>query len=75
MNGPKHYLSSTDVAKHAGVTRGAVTNSLRRHPQTSKTPFPEPDVYVGHSPGWTVESLALILEWFSTPAKGRKLKV
>ncbi|TQN26102.1 hypothetical protein FHX37_4196 [Haloactinospora alba] len=66
------YLGATQVAAEIGVSRTAVTQALRRNPPDSASPFPEPDAFVGDTPGWAPDRLGEIRAWYATPRQGRR---
>lgn len=66
----EEYLSAAQLARELGVTRQAVAVWRRRYAGTA-TPFPEPDVMTGSSPGWRAGRLTEIRAWRDTlPGQG-----
>lgn len=55
----KHYLSTTEIAKRLGVTRGSLSNLK----------LPEPDVTIGSVRGWSEKTIDSWNE--SRPGRGR----
>jgi len=67
---PEEYLSQAQIARALGVTRQALSVWRARYEGTA-TPFPEPDVTAGSSPGWRAARLDEIRAWRSTlPGQG-----
>ena len=68
-----HYLSAAEVGALLRVGRSAVAKWRERNPAGSTHPFPEPDVEVGGTPGWSPDRIDAIRAWREgLPGRGRR---
>ncbi|AEA27799.1 hypothetical protein Psed_5672 [Pseudonocardia dioxanivorans CB1190] len=58
-----HYVGVLGVAEAMGVTRHAVHKWRSRYPAGSEHPFPEPDVEIDGTPGWSPGRLEDMMRW------------
>lgn len=55
------YVDMVEIADWFGITHRAVANWRTRYADTH--PFPEPDVIIGRTPGWSRERKSEIEAW------------